>query len=141
MVSPATTNRTPNNPDLEKHSGAVLSWKPGHGGDAKELLSAEKDKTFNYEIPDIAFKTVMEDGDQSLDFAQAFYHCIEFEMWSMLKEIAFLMGVKTSEKGLSRHQFLEALTGVIIEPSAARRGMFNSNNERDKGMYNKPPTS
>lgn len=102
-----------NNGNNPMPSGAVLSWKPGSGGNAKELLSIEKDRKLDYEVPEIALKTILRDDDEALDFAQAIHHCVEFEMKDMLKELYTLLALKPAVNGMSRMQFLSGITGVI----------------------------
>lgn len=128
-------NRNNGSGDLPS-SGAVLSWKPGRGGEAKELITVEKDRELNYEIPEVAQKTVLENNDEAIDFAQAIHHCIGFHMDNMLKEIYTMLALKPSVKGLSRQQFLSGITGVIWDYKT-NTPLWNKNKDRDQRNYDK----
>lgn len=120
-----------NHADGLPHSGAVLSWKPGHGGNATELISVSKDNQSKYEIPEITLKTILDNNDEAIDFAQAIHHCIEFNMTSMLKELYTLLALKASVKGLARQQFLSGITGVMWDFNS-KKPLFNSNRNENK---------
>lgn len=132
MTLPTTTNRNGNGDGDLPHSGAVLSWKPGRGGEAKELLSVEKDRGLNFEFPEVALKTVLDSNDEAIDFTQAIHHCMEFHMKDMLSEIYTLLAFKPAVGGLARHQFLEALTGVMWDPKARKPVFGTTYGDRDK---------
>lgn len=142
MVSPASTNRNNGQQQMDQHRGAVLSWKPGHGGEAKELISIDKDRLTQFEIPEIALKTVLEDNNEAIACTQSIHHCLEFEMFDMLKEIYTLLAFKPAVGGTSRLQFLYGITGILpFDNKWKSNSNDGKNNERSKGMYNGPPTS
>lgn len=143
--SPATTNRN-NGHDA---TGAVLTWKPGNNGNANELINIDKVRVGSketgqiFEIPEVLLKTVLADSDEALDFAQAIHHCMEFEMWEMLAEIYSLLVLKASVEGRARVEFLQGITGVLLSNINKKQSNLvnKKDGERDKGMYNGPPTS
>lgn len=141
MVSPATTQR-----EEFKKPGVVASWKPGGGGDAKELITVKKvkrdrDRPTDFEIPDVSFKTILNDEDEAIDFAHAIHYCLEFEIDDLFNEITTLLALKASVNGVSRQQFLSAVTGVIWDFNK-KKGLFDTRkDQKEKGLYNGPPTS
>lgn len=125
-------NNNGSNGNRDMPSGAVLSWKPGSGGDARELLTVDKDKKLDYMVPEVGLKTVLRDDDETLDFAQAIHHCVRYHMNDMLKEIYTLMSLRPAVDGLARMQFLSGITGIIWDFKSKKPIMDQYGNQRNQ---------
>jgi len=128
MYSPATTNRNNGNQQPSQGSGAVLSWKPGGNGNANELISIDKDKKTGFEFPEVCQKTILDNNDEAIDFAQAIHHCLDFELWDLLSEIYTLMALRPAVNGESRKQFMQALVGVIL--GSDKKSFWNKDKQK-----------
>jgi len=119
-----------------------MQFRPTQFGqtDARELLKVNKNPLTEFDIPDLYARTRLQDNEEALLFAEAISECLEFEDWDGLKEIDMLLTLLISEGGKARHEFVEAVTGVIWDPQMARR-LGRRDQKRTNDGYNSPPTS